>query len=106
MHAPQTKQQILDRRQALDQAVIDSKARKNLADLQRVAREQAPQRRQLIADCEASAGHVYQAGSKTCMFCEAHVDAAARQVAHNLTQCLAPMRSVSSLAGANLEAPA
>lgn len=81
-----TKQQVLDRRQALDQVAADARDRKNHDYIKRVAREQVTARRQLVADCDAAAGHVYAPHDIECLFCGAPKDAGQRVLQRNLVK--------------------
>lgn len=79
------KQQVLDQARALDRSVTEAADRKLVGEVERVKREQVAARRQLVADCEASAGHVFLTGCAVCMFCAQPADAAQQLVARNLS---------------------
>jgi hypothetical protein len=83
---PITKQQVLDRRQALDKTVIEARDVKVKGLVEKVAREQASARRQLVADCEAAAGHVYAQHDIECLFCGAPKNLAQQLLSRNLTR--------------------
>lgn len=71
-----TKQDVLNARQALDEAAMRAGS----------VKAQAAQRLQLKADCAATSGHVFAESDSECVFCQADKDAAKKQLSANVVK--------------------